>query len=103
MTDVIFNAKDAAKLSSLHDPKELLQTILNEIKEKCLQGEWVYTTRSYGFGDGILYDVEQNYPERIRIVLNELRKLGFQVQIHTIENQFVDIYLHVTWKDYSPK
>jgi hypothetical protein len=55
MTD-LFSAKDAQKLSSLKDPKVLLKTILEEIKEAALDGKWKYITRSYGFGDVALYD-----------------------------------------------
>ena len=93
----LFNAKDAAKMSSLHDPNELLKTILTEIKQRATEGKWEYTTRSYGFGESILYDAEQNYPNKIKEVLRMLRDLGFNAQIRTRESQFVDIFLQVTW------
>jgi hypothetical protein len=96
MTD-LFNAKDAKKLSSLNDPNELLKIILEEIKEKASEGKWEYTTRSYGFGDSILYGAENNYPDKILQILKSLRNLGFDVDVKSIESQFVDIYLHVTW------
>lgn len=96
MTD-LFNAEDAKKLSSLSDPNELLKTILGEIKECSLQGKWKYTTRSYGFGESILYDNETNYPHKIKEVLRLLRDLGFTASIESVESQFVDIFLLVTW------
>jgi hypothetical protein len=93
----LFNAKEAKDLSSLNDPNELLKKVLGEIKEKARNGEWKYTTRSYGFGEGNLYDAEQNYPNKIKEVLKSLRDLGFTAEIQTVESQFVDIFLQVTW------
>jgi hypothetical protein len=93
----LFNAKDAKKLSSLNDPNELLKTILGEIKECSLEGKYKYVTRSYGFGDGVLYDIELNYPNRIKEILRSLRDLGFNASVESTESQFVDIFLLVTW------
>ena len=93
----LFNAKDAKELSSLNDPNELLKKVLDEIKEKARKGEWKYTTRSYGFGESVLYDSEQNYPDKIKEVLKSLRELGFTAKIRLKESQFVDIFLEVTW------
>lgn len=92
-----FTAKDAKKLSSLSDPNELLKTILAEIKERALEGKWEYTTRSYGFGESILYNAEQNYPYKIKEVLKMLRDLGFIAEVEIRELQFVDIFLKVIW------
>jgi hypothetical protein len=94
----LFSAKDAQKLSSLKDPKVLLKTILDEIKEAALDGKWKYITRSYGFGDGALYDNEINYPSAIKEILSSLRDLGFNASVETSEQQFVDIFLLVTWE-----
>jgi hypothetical protein len=93
----LFNAKDAQKLSSLNDPTKLIKIILEEIKENAIDGKWEYITRSYGFGESILYDSECNYPEKIKQVLKLLRDLGFTASIIIEERQFVDIFLHVTW------
>lgn len=93
----LFNVKDAQKLSSLNDPNELLKTILDEIKEKAIEGKWEYTTRSYGFGESILYDVESKYPPKIRQILTSLRDLGFTADVKEKESQLVDIFLHVSW------
>jgi hypothetical protein len=94
----LFSAKDAQKLSSLNDPKVILKTILEEIKEAALDGKWKYITRSYGFGDDVLYDNEINYPSAIREILRSLRDLGFNASVETSEQQFVDIFLLVTWE-----
>lgn len=93
----LFNAKEAKELSSLNDPNELLKKILGEIKKKAVEGNWEYITRSYGFGESVLYDSECNYPNKIKEVLKLLRDLGFAAEIRTNESQFVDIFLHVTW------
>jgi hypothetical protein len=92
----LFSAKDAQKLSLLHDPKVLLKTILEEIEEAALEGKWKYITRSYGFGDGALYGNEINYPSAIKEILRSLRNLGFNASVETSEQQFVDIFLLVT-------
>jgi len=93
----LFNAKDAHKLSSLSDPNQLIKIILAEIEEVARNGKWEYITRSYGFGESVLYDIENNYPTKIKEVLNMLHDLGFTAKIITNENQFVDIFLQVTW------
>ena len=94
----LFNAKDAHELSRLSDPAELVKTILAEIQEVARNGKYEYITRSYGFGGGVLYDVERNYPVKIKEVLRMLRELGFTAEIITKECQFVDIFLLVSWK-----
>jgi hypothetical protein len=93
----LFSAEDAKQLSKSNDSDELLKTILEAIKEQATLGKWDYITRNYGFGDGVLYDLECNYPLKVRHVLEGLRGLGFDAKIVTKEYQFVDIYLQVTW------
>ena len=93
----LFNAKDAHELSRLSDPAELVKTILVEIQEVARNGKYEYTTRSYGFGGSDLYDIESNYPVKIKEVLKMLRELGFTAEIIIKECQFVDIFLLVSW------
>lgn len=93
----LFNAEEAKLMSASNDPREVVKLILEEIKEKASMGKWEYTTRNYGFGDGNLYDIEQNYPFKITNVLYTLRDLGFTAKIIITESQLVDIYLLVTW------
>lgn len=98
MTD-FFSAKDAKALAKLNDPNELLNVILEEIRHEASEGKYQYITRDRGFGEGELYDVEQNYPPKIKQVLTSLRDRGFDAQIVTDCRQFVDIYLQVSWAD----
>jgi hypothetical protein len=93
----LFNAKEARRLACDNDPDTLLKKILQEIKAKALEGKFEYITRSYGFGDSILYDMEINYPYKIKYILKSLRDLGFYATIKTDERQFVDIFLYVAW------
>lgn len=94
----LFSAHDAAALSKLNDPDNLLKLILNEIKEEAKKGKWKYMTRNYGFGESELYDIDANYPTNIKYVLENLRQLGYVANIKIVESQFVDVYLRVTWK-----
>lgn len=93
----LFSARDAKVLARLNDPDELLKVILDEIKHEANSGKYEYITRGRGFGEGELYDIETNYPPKIRKVLEALRDLGFDAQIVTDCRQFVDIYLRVSW------
>lgn len=96
----LFTADDARKLSSLNDYEELLKTILDEIKENAFEGKREYITRSHGFGDGVLYGPEKDYPPKIKNVLKSLRQLGFFAVIETKDDSisnFTDIYLIVCW------
>lgn len=94
----LFTANDAVKLSQLSDPMELVKLILEEIKDRAVDGKWDYTTRSYGFGESGLYTSESDYPQKIKTVLTELRKLGFSAEVVADCAQFVDIYLLVSWR-----
>jgi hypothetical protein len=95
----LFNARDAKALAKLNDPDELLKVILEEIKYEASEGKYEYITRDRGFGEGALYDIEDNYHSKIKNVLTSLRDLGFDAQIITDCRQFVDIYLRVSWAD----
>jgi hypothetical protein len=90
-------AAQARELSKLNSPKGLTEAVLEGVKERAEQGKSEFITRQYGFGDGRLYTTEQNYPSKIREVLQILRKLGYKADIFCEERQFVDIYLKVTW------
>jgi hypothetical protein len=42
--------------------------------------------------------MEINYPSAIKEILSSLRDLGFNASVELSEQQFVDIFLLVTWE-----
>lgn len=89
----MINATEAHKLAEENNVDEILKGITNQIKRSAENGEFEAKVRKYGFGE--LYG---GYPNEKQLqVINELKKLGYNVRMQAISSQFIDIYLEITW------
>ena len=86
-------ARKAREITLASDPSRIVDSILKDIENEAKRGKYKYITRNHGFGDGILYAPEKDYPEMIKSILKEIRNLGYKAQVRVEEKQFVDIWL----------
>ena len=96
------DAAAARDLARSKDPAFAVDTILSDIAKAAEAGKYAYTIRDYGFGNST-YCNEKDYPELCKVILKELRALGFVCQVHAEERQFVDLWLEIRWDKPSTK
>lgn len=93
----MISAKEARFISDGNNPKSILVSILNKVEQRAREGEYECIIRDYGFSDGSLYCSENDYPEFNKKILSGLRTLGYTAEVVSVESQFVDIYLKISW------
>jgi len=99
MATYSIDAQKARDIARAHDPSCAVNQILQGIEACAREGKYKYITREFGFGSSACYAEEKNYPELCKAILRELRALGFKATVNSQENQFVDLWLSVTWSD----
>ena len=92
-------AEKARDMARAQDPSFAVDTILARIEQAAKDGKYEYTTREYGFGDGWCYSSESKWPPLCQAIAKELRALGFKADVRVQENQFVDLWLQVSWSE----
>ena len=91
----------ARDISRAKDPAFAVDTILAGIAKASEVGKYEYTTRDYGFGAST-YCNEDKYPELCKVILKELRALGYRCNVQAVERQFVDLWLEIRWDEIKP-
>jgi hypothetical protein len=95
--DKRLTAKEARKMAENSNPAKAVGEILAAIELLASLGERIYKTRNYEFGSGKCYCSEKDYPEICKVILRELRLLGYKCSVKSEERQFVDMWLEVAW------
>jgi len=93
------NAKKAREITKASDSSLVVDSILKEVEREAKKGNYKCIIQNHGFGDGILYAPENQYPEHIKAVLRQLRNLGYKADVMVEEKQFVNIWLEITWDE----
>lgn len=91
-----FTADKARDLARSKDPGAAVLDILKHVKEAAEAGKYTVDIRSHGFGDGWAYGGET--PAYNRAIMDELKKLGYAVNVGSECRQFVDVWLIVSWE-----
>ena len=94
-------AAEADAIASAKDPSRAIETILQWIRRAAENGKYEVITRDYGFGDGSCYTTPDNYPAHCTAIMEELRGLGYKVEIGSSCGQFVDVWLSVRWGEHA--
>lgn len=75
--------------------KEVLLEIIIEAASKAKKGLYSLQIREYGFSSTDVYC--NKFTEKQEMLMNELKDLGFKVEVKVVEHQFVDVYLEISW------
>ncbi|MBC3375756.1 hypothetical protein HU762_17540 [Pseudomonas sp. SWRI92] len=94
-------ADKARDMARAKDPAFAVDTILAGIAKAAEAGKYEYSVRDYGFGTST-YCNEKDYPELCKVVLQELRGLGYRCEVRAVERQFVDLWLEIRWDEVTP-
>ena len=90
-------AKRAAEIADECDPNKAVDNILARVLAQAKSGKRSLIVKEYGFSTGQCYDVRQNWPQLCRDIQDELQALGYTADVRSVESQFVDLYLEVSW------
>lgn len=94
----MITAKDAKLMSSEKGVDEHLAVIEGMIREACRKKKCEVIMRGQPY-DRWIFSGEADRDSVARSVVAALRANGFAVRQHYEEHQFVDLGLHISWKD----
>lgn len=94
----LLTAEKARDLARAQDPSFAVEKILIGVSAAAKHGEYLYITREYGFGEGVVYRREEEWPALNQAIVKKLRELGYKVRQWSKESQFVDVWLEISWE-----
>lgn len=97
MINTRLTAKEANVVSN--SMQAAVDDILLAVWDAAKEGKKSIKVRDYGFCDGGTYCREDQWPSNCKMILKELRELGYTCTGRANEAQFVDLWLEVSWGD----